>query len=39
MRLSCTRDTFLLKASLRAYDGEQEVCHREWDRTIARDFL
>jgi predicted acyl esterase len=39
MRLSCTHDTFLLKASLRAYEGEQEVCHREWDRTIARDFL
>jgi hypothetical protein len=39
MRLSCTRDAFLLKASLRAYEGEQEVCHRQWDRTIARDFL
>ena len=39
MRLSCTRDAFLLKASLRAYEGEQEVCHRDWDRAIARDFL
>ncbi len=39
MNLSCTRDAFLLKASLRALEGEQEVCHREWDRTIARDFL
>ena len=39
MRLSCTRDAFLLKASLRAYEGEQEVCHRDWDRAIARDLL
>ena len=39
MRLSCTRDAFLLKASLRAYEGEQEVCRRDWDRAIARDFL
>jgi hypothetical protein len=37
--LSCTRDAFLLKASLRAYEGEQEVCHRDWDRAIARDLL
>jgi hypothetical protein len=39
MRLSCTRDAFLLEASLRAYEGEQEVCRRDWDRVIARDFL
>jgi uncharacterized protein len=39
MRLSCTPDAFLLKASLRAYEGEQEVCRRDWDRAIARDFL
>ena len=39
MRLSCTRDTFLLQGSLRALEGEKEVSHREWDRSIARDFL
>jgi len=39
MRLSCTRDAFLLEASLRACEGEQEVCRRDWDRVIARDFL
>jgi uncharacterized protein len=38
MRLSCTRDAFLLRASLRAWDGADEVCHHEWDRSIARDF-
>jgi predicted acyl esterase len=39
MRLSCTRDVFLLQASLRAWEGENEVCHRDWDCAIAREFL
>jgi len=39
MRLSCTRDVFLLRGSLRAWDGANEVCRREWDRAIPRDFL
>ena len=39
MRLSCTRDVFLLQASLRAWEGANEVCHRDWDRAIAREFL
>jgi len=39
LRLSCTASAFLLKGNLRAWDGATEVCHREWDRTIARDFL
>jgi hypothetical protein len=39
MRLSCTRDNFLLHGSLRATDGANEVCRRDWDRTIPRDFL
>jgi predicted acyl esterase len=39
MRLSCTRDAFLLRASLRAVQGAEEVCRREWDRSIPRDFL
>jgi hypothetical protein len=39
MRLSCTRDVFLLQGSLRAWEGANEVCRREWDRTIPRDFL
>jgi hypothetical protein len=37
MRLSCTRDAFLLRASLRAWEGDSEVCHREWDESIPRD--
>jgi hypothetical protein len=39
MRLSCTRDVFLLQASLRAWEGDNEVCQRDWDCAIARDFL
>jgi hypothetical protein len=39
MRLSCNGDAFLLQASLRAWEGANEVCRREWDRSIARDFL
>jgi hypothetical protein len=39
MRLSCTRDMFLLRATLRAWEGTGEVCHREWDDCIPRDFL
>jgi uncharacterized protein len=39
MRLSCTRDAFLLQGSWRAWEGADEVCHREWDRSIPRDFV
>ena len=39
MRLSCTRHTFLLQGSFRAWEGANEVCHRDWDRSIPRDFL
>jgi putative CocE/NonD family hydrolase len=39
MRLSCTRDAFLLQASLRAWEGSSEVCHREWDCSIPRDLV
>ena len=39
MRLSCTRDAFLLRASVRAWEGAREVCRREWDRSIPRDLV
>lgn len=39
MRLSCTRDDFLLRATLRAWEGDSEVCHRDWDRSIPRDLV
>lgn len=39
MRLSCTPEVFLLQASLCAWEGADEVCRREWDRSIPRDLL
>jgi putative CocE/NonD family hydrolase len=39
IRLSCTADDFLLRASLRAHEGASEVCHRVWDCSIPRDFM
>jgi predicted acyl esterase len=39
MRLTCTRDAFLLQGALYAWEGANEVCHREWDRSIPRDFM
>jgi uncharacterized protein len=39
IRLSCMRDTFLLRGSLRALEGAKEVCRREWDCSIPRDFI
>ena len=39
MRLSCTPEVFLLQASLCAWECADEVCRREWDRSIPRDLL
>jgi predicted acyl esterase len=39
LRLSSTRDSFRLRACLRASEGGTEVCHRTWDCTIPRDGL
>jgi len=36
--MSSTRDAFLLHGSLRAWEGANEVIHRDWDRSIPRDF-
>jgi uncharacterized protein len=39
MRLSSTGDAFQLQGSLRAFEGANEVCRRDWDRSIHRDFM
>jgi predicted acyl esterase len=39
LRLSSTGNTFLLQGSLRAMEGANEVCRRDWERSISRDFL
>jgi uncharacterized protein len=37
--MSSTGNAFLLHGSLRAWEGDNEVCHRNWDRAVPRDFL
>jgi putative CocE/NonD family hydrolase len=39
LRLSCTYDAFILRGAVRAWDDDAEVCHREWDRSVPRDFV
>src|SRR6476660_3296387 len=39
MRLSSTDSAFLLQTDLRAWEGANEVCRRQWDRSIPRDFI
>jgi uncharacterized protein len=39
LRLSSTADAFLVQSGLRAFEGANEVCRRDWDRSIPRDFL
>ena len=37
LRMSCTRDAFVLHAMLRAWDNENEISNREWRYDIPRD--
>jgi hypothetical protein len=39
LAMTCTREHFHLTASIRAWEGEAEVCHRTWDRKIPRTLL
>jgi hypothetical protein len=39
MRMSCTYDAFQLQATMRAWQGELEVCRRDWNRSVPRDFV
>ena len=39
LRVSCTREAFLLSASLRAWEGGDEACSRTWDQLFPRDCL
>ena len=39
MRMSCTRETFRLEASMRAFDGDEEICRREWNPSIPRNLV
>ena len=37
LHLSCTRTDFLLRGGLTAWEGDDEVCRREWDCAIPRE--
>jgi hypothetical protein len=39
MSMTSTRETFRLEASVRAFDGDDEVCHRTWDRPLPRKLV
>lgn len=39
MRMGCTREAFHLEASVRAFEGDAEICRRTWDRSIPRDLV
>jgi hypothetical protein len=39
LRMSCTRETFRLQASIRAFEGDTEICARDWDTTIKRELV
>jgi hypothetical protein len=38
-RMWCTHDAFRLRATLLAWEGDDEICRREWDYDIPRDLL
>jgi uncharacterized protein len=37
LRMSGTHDAFLLRATMRAFDGDEAICSREWDRSVPRN--
>jgi hypothetical protein len=39
MRMTCTRETFHVAATMQAFEGDTEVCSRKWDRTIPRTLI
>jgi uncharacterized protein len=39
LRMSSTGNAFLLEGSLHAWEGDNEVYHRDWVRSVPRDFL
>jgi uncharacterized protein len=39
LRMSSTSDAFLPQGSLRAWEGANEVCRRDWKRSVPRDSM
>ena len=38
-RLSCTSEAFVVRGGVRAWDGDEQVCDRDWDCAIPRDLV
>jgi uncharacterized protein len=38
-RMSCTHDSFLLRATMHAWNGDEKVCDRIWDYAVPRDLV
>jgi predicted acyl esterase len=38
-KMTCDETHFFIEASLEVFDGDEQVCFREWHERIARDFL
>jgi len=38
-RLSCTKEAFVVRGGVRAWDGDEQVCDRDWDCAIPRDLV
>ncbi len=36
MKMSCNHDAFLMQATMRAFEGDIEVCRRGWDYSVPR---
>ena len=39
LTLSSTHDAFLLRATMRAWEDDVEVCHRMWDESVPRNLV
>jgi len=39
VKMSATKETFVVEGMLRAFEGETCVFEREWDERVARDFV
>ncbi|HYF35172.1 MAG TPA: hypothetical protein VD994_07800, partial [Prosthecobacter sp.] len=39
LSLSATLDSFVLHASMRAFENGHEICRRQWNRLVARRLL
>ena len=39
LRLSCTHDAFLMRATMRACEGDNKICSRVWESSVPRQLV